>query len=184
VTNIAKRFGVNLDVLVEINKATYPSLNKMYGLKKGTTLELPPPKSASEIAFESCKPDWYEPCLNCIRKLRKCRFAGGFEEPVDWEGCQIPSYPWIITNPMDLGTVERKLITGEYGSAEAFAKDVRLTLQNAMAFNPEPDDEIHVVCRALSVLRILGNALNKDSGTPLTQSNKYRMLLINTECSS
>lgn len=52
-----------------------------------------------------------------------------------------------VSNPMDLGTVEMKLITHKYASPMHFAADVRLVFQNAMVFN-EAEDPVHQVCRS------------------------------------
>ena len=49
VTQIAKRFGVNADLLVENNRGTYSGLNKLSPLRHGTVLVLPPPKTAQEV---------------------------------------------------------------------------------------------------------------------------------------
>jgi hypothetical protein len=51
VSQIAKRFGVNADLLVENNRSKYPALNKVNPLRCGTALQLPPPKSAREVIF-------------------------------------------------------------------------------------------------------------------------------------
>ena len=40
---IAKMFGVDLDLLVQINKKRYPTLLSSSKLKKDTCIELPPP---------------------------------------------------------------------------------------------------------------------------------------------
>ena len=47
----------------------------------------------------------------------------------------IPRYFEVIREPMDLGTVERKLLGGEYATAHDFASDVRLIFANSVAFN-------------------------------------------------
>jgi hypothetical protein len=107
-----------------------------------------------QIAFENCKPDWYEACLGAVRKVRGCRQAGPFQEPFDWRECEVLDYPWIVTNPMDLGTVERELCTGRYCSTEAFARDMRLIFSNAMVFNSDVEDPIHQVVPRRPSLRL------------------------------
>jgi hypothetical protein len=37
-----------------------------------------------------------------------------FLEPVDWKALGIPDYPTIIKNPMDLGTISKKLKENKY----------------------------------------------------------------------
>ena len=60
---------------------------------------------------------------------------------MDWRELAIPEYPFIVTTPMDLNKVESRLVDGFYQSAAAFARDVRLTFENALTFNA-PDDEV------------------------------------------
>ena len=47
----------------------------------------------------------------------------------------MPEYEAVVRSPMDLGTVGRKLECGAYLSADGFARDVGLVLQNAIVFN-------------------------------------------------
>ena len=47
----------------------------------------------------------------------------------------VPDYLDVIARPMDLGTVRAKLRRRGYGSADAFASDVRLVFNNAKQYN-------------------------------------------------
>jgi hypothetical protein len=136
---------VNPDELVALNKQAYPGLNKSCPLKAGTALTLPPPLTEEEARWLASPPEWLDPCLQLVRKLRASRHASHFQEPVDWRDLGLESYPWIVTSPMDLSTVERNLGAGRYETPDAFARDVQLTLANALVFNPEEDDQIHEV---------------------------------------
>ena len=49
---------------------------------------------------------------------------------------------------MDYGTIGGKLSAGGYADPMAFASDVRLVAANAIAYNPEPDNECHLAARA------------------------------------
>lgn len=64
-----------------------------------------------------------------------CKHAKPFLEPVDWVALKIPTYPQIITNPMDLGTVQTKLTNNVYTSSREWEQDVRLVVANAKIFN-------------------------------------------------
>jgi hypothetical protein len=66
--------------------------------------------------------------------------AGPFLEPVDWRGLELFDYPDIVKNPMDLGTVKRKLERQQYQNAAECAEDVRLVWKNCMLFNTEKSD--------------------------------------------
>ncbi|KAK9156977.1 hypothetical protein Scep_003551 [Stephania cephalantha] len=75
-------------------------------------------------------------CGALLRKLMNHQFGFLFNQPVKPVALQIPNYFDIISEPMDLGTVKKKLENGLYSSARDFAADVRLTFSNAMKYNP------------------------------------------------
>ncbi|KAL4069375.1 Bromodomain-containing protein [Scleroderma citrinum] len=95
-------------------------------------------------------------CLSTIRSLKKLKDANAFLLPVDPVALNVPHYPSIIKNPMDLGTIERKLMSSNptkpdpnpnnprYYSADEFISDVRLVFTNCITFNG-PD---HVISLA------------------------------------
>ncbi|PIA46738.1 hypothetical protein AQUCO_01500349v1 [Aquilegia coerulea] len=58
---------------------------------------------------------------------------GVYAEPVDPE--ELPDYHEIIQNPMDFGTVRKKLDDGAYVNLEQFENDVLLISSNAMQYN-------------------------------------------------
>lgn len=70
--------------------------------------------------------------LSSLKRMHDSRF---FREPVDPVKLNIPSYLTIITQPMDLGTMEKKLKAGEYSSPQAVAEDFSLMVRNALTFN-------------------------------------------------
>ncbi|CAK5280130.1 unnamed protein product [Mycena citricolor] len=86
-------------------------------------------------------------CMSTIRSLKKQKDAPPFIHPVDHVMLQIPHYPSIVRNPMDLSTVERKLASSNpskpdpnpenprYVSADDFIADVRLVVKNCLLFN-------------------------------------------------
>ena len=73
--------------------------------------------------------------LDAVRRSKKIKAALPFLHPVDPVALNIPSYPEIVKNPMDLSTMEEKLRTDKYESADAAAADIDLIVQNAMSFN-------------------------------------------------
>lgn len=56
-------------------------------------------------------------CKAFVRQLMKHRDGEAFCVPVDWEALGLSDYPTIVTAPMDLGTVLRKLESGAYGES-------------------------------------------------------------------
>jgi len=74
--------------------------------------------------------------------------AEAFLQPVDWKGLNLPDYPQIIKDPMDLGTIENNINRGVYKNAHEYARDVRLVWSNAKLYNQEGSG-IYVVAVAL-----------------------------------
>ncbi|KAH7104698.1 Bromodomain-containing protein [Auriculariales sp. MPI-PUGE-AT-0066] len=83
--------------------------------------------------------------ISTVRSLKRVKEAAPFLHPVDPEALAIPHYPAIVKTPMDLGTVERKVVASNpmkpdlssprYRSAQEFATDVRLIFNNCLLFN-------------------------------------------------
>jgi bromodomain-containing factor 1 len=70
--------------------------------------------------------------LTSLKRMHDARF---YKEPVDAVKLNIPQYHTIITQPMDLGTMEKKLKNNEYSSPEAVADDFALMVNNTTVFN-------------------------------------------------
>ena len=58
-----------------------------------------------------------------------------FREPVDHVGLGLDDYPLIVTKPMDLGTVKKKIENDEYDTVDDIAADIRLVWSNCMLYN-------------------------------------------------
>ncbi|XP_011096463.1 transcription factor GTE9-like isoform X3 [Sesamum indicum] len=87
-------------------------------------------------------------CGNVLKELMNHPDGWIFSEPVDPVKLNIPDYFSVISEPMDLGTIKRKLEGNMYFGAEEFAADVRLTFSNAMLYNP-PDNRVHSCAKKL-----------------------------------
>jgi bromodomain-containing factor 1 len=70
-----------------------------------------------------------------LRNLKRIKDAGPFIEPVDPVKLNIPTYPTIIKNPMDISTMEKKLKGDEYATVEDYIADMDLIVSNAVTFN-------------------------------------------------
>lgn len=95
-----------------------------------------------------------EPLQECHQILKMFQGkpeAEAFLEPVDWEQYELFDYPQVITQPMDLGTIQTKLEEGKYPSPNEFAKDMRLVWRNAMTYNRQ-DSDIYATADKLSKL--------------------------------
>jgi len=73
------------------------------------------------------------PVLESLMSQDKFKF---FHFAVDPVRDGIPHYADIVTEPMDLGTVKKKLMSGQYENEEQMSADINLTFSNAMLFNP------------------------------------------------
>ncbi|KAJ5567284.1 hypothetical protein N7535_006590 [Penicillium sp. DV-2018c] len=70
--------------------------------------------------------------LTSLKRMHDARF---YREPVDAVKLNIPQYHTIITQPMDLSTMEKKLKNNEYTSPQAVADDFALMVNNTTVFN-------------------------------------------------
>jgi len=73
--------------------------------------------------------------LKKTKDLKKAKYALAFLRPVDHVALNIPNYPEIIKEPMDLSTMEMKLKDGKHGSVQDFANDFHLIVNNTRRFN-------------------------------------------------
>ncbi|KAG6633274.1 transcription factor GTE10-like isoform X1 [Carya illinoinensis] len=90
-----------------------------------------------------------EKCKLLLQGVMLHKYASIFNEPVDVVKWNIPDYFTVIKHPMDLGTVKRRIDSGEYSSPLVFASDVRLTFSNALTYNP-PGNDVHHMTKTLS----------------------------------
>ncbi|KAJ2854000.1 hypothetical protein J3B02_002886 [Coemansia erecta] len=68
-----------------------------------------------------------------IKRIRKRDSYGFFLEPVDTK--VITDYLTVIKNPMDLGTIQRKVETHSYKSIAEFRRDIEIVCENARKYN-------------------------------------------------
>ncbi|XVE54522.1 hypothetical protein DITRI_Ditri03aG0088500 [Diplodiscus trichospermus] len=115
-----------------------------------------PKKSASgrfeqkpTVAVSNSNAYLMKQCETLLNRLMQHNFGWVFNSPVDVVKLNIPDYFTFIKHPMDLGTVKKKLVSGQYPSPLDFAADVRLTFSNAMTYNP-PGNDFHYMAETLS----------------------------------
>ncbi|TRY66366.1 hypothetical protein DNTS_035184 [Danionella cerebrum] len=90
-------------------------------------------------------------CSGILKELlskKHSAYAWPFYKPVDAEGLGLLDYHEIIHQPMDLGTIKKKMETREYTDALQFAADVRLMFSNCYKYNP-PGHEVVSMARKL-----------------------------------
>lgn len=107
--------------------------------------------------------------LEKLKNTKKTKHATFFLNPVDPVALKIPTYPDVIKNPMDLGTVETKLKADQYSSVQAFADDLQLIVDNAAKFNGPQ----HVVTHAgNNMLAYTNNFMKKVPGPTASGQQK------------
>lgn len=80
---------------------------------------------------------WLAISLEFLKPLQNHQNGWVFNVPVDPVELNLPDNFEGIKRPMDLGTVQRRLDSGNFHSFENFVSDVNLTFDNAMAYNQE-----------------------------------------------
>ncbi|KAH7057737.1 hypothetical protein BKA57DRAFT_385108, partial [Linnemannia elongata] len=118
-------------------------LHRLYPTSTSATAALTGSPAAGASAASKAKAGITEELnghLKIIQRLKGNADFGAFAVPVDPIALGIPTYFDIIKRPMDFGTIEKKLIAGEYNSGEEVILDVRLVFSNCATFNAHPGD--------------------------------------------
>ncbi|KAI5109288.1 bromodomain testis-specific protein isoform X1, partial [Silurus meridionalis] len=90
-------------------------------------------------------------CNGILKEMltkRHSGYAWPFYEPVDTVALCLHDYHDIIQQPMDLGTIKKKMDNREYTDALQFAADIRLMFSNCYKYNP-PNHEVVAMARKL-----------------------------------
>lgn len=88
---------------------------------------------------------WERLAKKIINQLCKFKDSDLFLEPVDVEEFRIYDYYDKIKNPMDFGTIKKKLNCGKYTNFAQFDSDINLTFNNCYLYNGR-DGEIGKIC--------------------------------------
>lgn len=106
---------------------------------KSLTESSRPPKSPVSKKLKSKMPEHhYKFCRSLVNEFFKSEhkvYAFPFLEPVDWVEMNIPDYPHIIKNPMDLSTIRKKFEANVYASPFELEHDIRLIFSNCYKYN-------------------------------------------------
>jgi bromodomain-containing factor 1 len=78
-----------------------------------------------------------EKVVNDLMSQKHALINAYFLEPVDPVFHRIPNYFSVIRKPMDLGTIAKKLASGEYQNTKQFEADFKLIVSNCIKFNGE-----------------------------------------------
>uniref|UniRef100_A0A3Q1H388 Bromodomain containing 3 n=1 Tax=Anabas testudineus TaxID=64144 RepID=A0A3Q1H388_ANATE len=86
-----------------------------------------------------------------IKSMWRHHFAWPFHQPVDAVTLELPDYHTIITSPMDLGTIKKRLENNYYWSATECMQDFNTMFTNCYIYNKPTDD---IVLMALALEKI------------------------------
>ncbi|KAG4301879.1 hypothetical protein PCK1_001855 [Pneumocystis canis] len=162
VIEVATETAVEVDVL-ELPKAEHqrPSLEEPPSKRTcpgeasedvvGDSLDVISADSSRKGSESAMTKEQYKYASSLLRQLRKHKDARPFNQPVDPVKLNIPTYPTIITNPMDFGTIDKKLSSKQYETVEAFTKDIDLVFTNCFTFNGS-ENPISVMARNLQTI--------------------------------
>ena len=114
--------------------------------------------------------------LEILRKLQQNPISDPFWEPVDED--YYTDYSDKVDEPMDLGSIARRVSVGFYAHADEFAEDVRKVWSNCQAYNDE-SSEIHNNSKDLGthfedLLSQLRNPVSKDSSPDMDRESEGR----------
>lgn len=82
-------------------------------------------------------------CNKLLLDLTKMPITNPFKAPVDT--AQFPEYLTYVSQPMDFGTMKKKLQNNEYPTVQSFIDDINLICENAKIFNGE-QSILSIIC--------------------------------------
>ncbi|XP_053329500.1 bromodomain-containing protein 3 isoform X2 [Spea bombifrons] len=101
----------------------------------------PPPPEVSNPNKPGRKTNQLQYMQNVVVKtLWKHQFAWPFYQPVDCIKLNLPDYHKIIKNPMDMGTIKKRLENNYYWSANECMQDFNTMFTNCYIYNKSTDD--------------------------------------------
>ncbi|XP_023724290.1 homeotic protein female sterile isoform X7 [Cryptotermes secundus] len=88
---------------------------------------------------------------NVVKAVWKHQFAWPFHQPVDAKKLNLPDYHKIIKQPMDLGTIKKRLENNYYWSAKECIQDFNTMFTNCYVYN-KPGEDVVVMAQTLEKL--------------------------------
>ena len=107
-------------------------------IKKNAELESyisNPENIPQEVLESTLQENWQKIATKIVNICWKVKGAFWFHEPVDTVKYGILDYNDIISKPMDLGSVKRRLNHNFYESAKQFVEEIRLIWKNCYRYN-------------------------------------------------
>ena len=119
--------------------------------------------------------------------MEKDSQAYEFLQPVDYIALNILDYPKVISHPMDLGTVKKNLLNGEYKIFQDIMSDISLIWKNCRTYNL-PGSEIvkmanhcdkkikQLIDKQFKNYQNKGTNKNKNENNTLTLAEKTKLI--------
>lgn len=120
-------------------------------------LVIPPPDSNLSVSKLNtdylCRPGRVTNQLQFLQKtvlkaVWKHHFAWPFQQPVDAKKLNLPDYHKIIKQPMDLGTIKKRLDNNYYWSGKECIQDFNTMFTNCYVYN-KPGEDVVVMAQTL-----------------------------------
>ncbi|XP_067636898.1 homeotic protein female sterile isoform X2 [Eurosta solidaginis] len=83
-----------------------------------------------------------------MKAIWKHHFSWPFQQPVDAKKLNLPDYHKIITHPMDMGTIKKRLENNYYWSAKEAIQDFNTMFSNCYVYN-KPGEDVVVMAQTL-----------------------------------
>ncbi|KAL9180340.1 hypothetical protein ACHAXT_008310 [Thalassiosira profunda] len=121
----------------------------MSGLQRQSSRMVRLPSRLEEDDPQAIMDRLMDRCRQILKELMDADVQRIFAAPVDPIALGIPQYLDIIKDPMDLGTVQKRMEGGDIDSPAEFKRLVELTFKNAVTFNNMPDNPVNQAARLL-----------------------------------
>ncbi|URE47106.1 bromodomain domain containing protein [Musa troglodytarum] len=142
--------GVTMSSSINENeKKSDPTVRSGSRMKRGISGKFESSKTAERPVSANNSNLVMKQCQTLLKLLMSHKYGWVFNKPVDPKKLNIPDYYTVIKQPMDLGTIKKKITSGAYSSPWGFVADIRLTFTNAMTYNP-PANDVHIMADTLS----------------------------------
>ena len=122
----AKRSKTEQDATADFKVPERPAINTQVN---GTHTEAPQMSGPPMTQLQQ------KHCMRTIQNVKRIQSSVAFRAPVDYVALNIPSYPNVITKPMDLRTLEENLKERKYPTVDAFTADFNQIVKNCETFN-------------------------------------------------
>ena len=136
---------------VQIKRA--PKSNNAAGKKTKTSADIAAIAAANAATVSASRekrtPQPFVKCSDILREMMRNPASVWFSEPVDFVKLNIPDYPEIIKQPICFNDIKVKLDKGQYEGPYHFAEDVRLTFKNAMKYNFNTENHVHIAAKEM-----------------------------------